>query len=67
MDKGIVVGVRRDGTVDVDMQDDNEWNFNNLSIAEAEFLYTELGRAIARQKERGFPRGEPAQLPASTA
>ena len=69
MEKGIVVGIRRDGTIDVDMEDydDSGWNFNNLSLVEAEFLYTELGRAISRQKERGFPHTEIAQLPSSTS
>ena len=66
MDKGIAVAVRRDGSVDVDVEDKegNGWNTNNLSVAEAEYLYIELGRAIARQKERGFPKTEPSQLPA---
>lgn len=59
--KGLSVGTRMDGTVDVDIHRDDEddgWNANNISLAEAEFLRDELSRAIDRQRERGFPRPE---------
>lgn len=56
-----------DGTIDVDVQsnkNNSQWNLTNLEIQEAEFLHEELGRAIARQRERGFPKPEPAAEPA---
>lgn len=58
--KGLSVGTRMDGTVDVDIHKDEDdgWNLNNVSLAEAEFLRDELTRAIDRQKERGFPKPE---------
>lgn len=67
--KGISVGVRMDGSVDVEIAKEDEeedgWNFSNLGLEEAEFLHFELGRAISRQKERGFPKPEleAAKLP----
>jgi hypothetical protein len=58
--RGMSVGVRMDGSVDVEIADEDEdgggWNFSNLELSEAEYLHEELGRAIARQKERGFPK-----------
>lgn len=59
--RGISVGARMDGTVDVDIRDDDGelWNTNNLKLEEAEFLHEELGRVIARQRERGFPKAAP--------
>ena len=62
--KGLSVGARMDGSVDVDVEDEEGWNTSNLGLPEAEFLHEELGRAIARQKERGFPKlPEPPKLP----
>lgn len=64
--KGLSVGTRMDGTVDVDIHKDDEddgWNTNNVTLAEAEFLRDELTRAIDRQRERGFPRPEAKVLP----
>jgi hypothetical protein len=67
--KGLSVGTRMDGTVDVDLhrdEDDGGWNANNLCLEEAEFLRDELTRAIERQRERGFPKAEAPALPGST-
>lgn len=64
--KGLSVGTRMDGTVDVDVHRDDEddgWNTNNLSLEEAEFLRDELTRAIDRQRERGFPKPGAKVLP----
>ena len=53
--------------IERDEEDENGWNLSNVNLAEAEFLHEELGRAIARQKERGFPKPAPdleaAKLP----
>ncbi len=55
--RGISVGTRMDGTVDVDVEnDDDGWNYSNLELAEAEFLRDELTRAIERQRARGYPK-----------
>lgn len=63
--KGMSVGVRLDGSIDLEIareeDDEDGWNFSNVSLEEAEFLHDELGRAIARQRERGFPKPEPAK------
>lgn len=67
--RAVSVGARMDGTVDVDIgpedgEDSGSWNLSHLELDQAEFLYEELGRVIARQKERGFPKTPPApQLP----
>ena len=62
----ISVGVRKDQTIDVDIGDGSreggDWNFNNLTLDEAQFLREELENAINRVKARQ-PRPEPAQLP----
>ncbi len=66
--RGLSVGTRMDGTVDVDIEngdpDDTpgRWNTNNLSLAEAEFLRDELTRALERQRSRGFPTPEAPEL-----
>jgi hypothetical protein len=63
--KALSVGTRMDGSIDVDIakEDDEEsgWNLSNLELQEAEFLHEELGRAIARQKGRGFPKPPPPE------
>lgn len=59
--KGLSVGARMDGTVDVDIRRDDEddgWNTNNIDLSEAEFLRDELTRVIERQRQRGFPKPE---------
>jgi hypothetical protein len=54
----IAVAARNDGTIDVDLceeyedEDDETWNFNNLTIEEGEFLLEELTHAISRAKAR---------------
>ncbi len=51
----IAVGVQLDGMIDVGVAgEDENWTTHVLDLREAEFLHEELGRAIARQKERGF-------------
>ena len=65
--RAVSVGARMDGTVDVDIgpedgQDDG-WSLSHLELDQAEFLYEELGRVIARQKERGFPKPDVKALP----
>jgi len=58
--RGISVGTRMDGTVDVDVADDEDgWSYSNLGVEEAEFLRDELTRAIERQRARGYPRPGP--------
>lgn len=55
--KGVSIGVRMDGTIDVDLEeegDGEEWGLHNLNLSAAKYLHEELGRAIARQIERGF-------------
>jgi hypothetical protein len=52
----IMVGVRLDGSLDIDFSDDNDnkpdWTFNNITIEQAEFLLEELTHAMARAKLR---------------
>lgn len=53
----VCVGVRSDGTIDLDLASAEEderdgWNFNNLSVEEGEFLLEELTHAVARAKAR---------------
>lgn len=66
--KGISVGTRMDGSIDVDVENEREadgssWSLSNLNLEEAEFLHDELGRAIERQKSRGFPKPTAPTLP----
>jgi hypothetical protein len=52
----ISVGMRNDGTIDVDIETGDTtssagtWNFNNLSLEEAQFLSAELEQSIQRLK-----------------
>jgi len=55
----IAVGIRNDGTVDLDLVEEPEkdkpepdWQFNNLSIEETEFLVQELTHALERARAR---------------
>ena len=64
--KGMSVGVRLDGTIDLDVAnegDEEGWSLSNVSLEEAKFLHAELGRAIARQTERGFPKAPAEEAP----
>lgn len=66
--RAVSVGARMDGSVDVDIGPDEEdkdgqWSLSHVQLDEAEFLYEELGRVIARQKERGYPKPEPKAEP----
>ncbi len=59
MKNDIAVGVQIDGTIDIGVLPDGEdWSTHTIDLEQAEFLHEELGRAIARQKERGFPKAE---------
>ena len=65
MDGAIAIGIRMDGTIDIDIQADEKdedgtkpWAMSNLSLQRAEFLYEELGRAMKRQHERGYPKSD---------
>lgn len=59
----VMVGVRTDGTIDVDISDDDrrggDWNFNNLSLEQAKFLHEELGEAIQRCEKRSARQKAP--------
>jgi len=65
--KALSVGTRMDGSIDVDIEKESDeksgWSTSNLELQEAEFLHEELGRAIARQKDRGFPKPSQEKLP----
>ncbi len=55
MSNQLMVGVRYNGTIDIDMADSDEpkdWNFNNIDVEQAEFLVGELTNAITRAKAR---------------
>jgi len=60
MAKEVSVGIRLDGSLDVDFQDeeDSTWNLNNVSIEKAEFLIEELTHAITRARPRAQKRAE---------
>lgn len=66
----ISVGLRNDGTLDVDMAPkptadaDEDWTFHNIDLEEAAFLRDELDDAIKRAKAKGLPK--PPELPAKT-
>ena len=65
MNNNVSVGVRLDGSIDIDIQDESSstWCMSNIDLAEAEFLYEELGLAIKRQHSRGFSRPVVALVP----
>jgi hypothetical protein len=52
----ITVGTRINGTIDIDFCDTDsgkaEWNYNNVSVEQAEFIIEELQNAITRARPR---------------
>lgn len=58
----ISVGLRNDGSIDVDMAakteggEEEDWTFHNVTLEEAQFLMDELGEAIKRAKAKGLPK-----------
>jgi len=61
----ISVGVQSNGTVAVDLEneDNGEWAFHTLSIDEAEFLRDELTASIERARARLLKISPPPMLP----
>lgn len=65
----ISVGLRNDGSIDVDMAEakddgtEGDWTFSNVNLEEAEFLRDELDDAIKRAKAKGLPKPKPPPEP----